>query len=340
MKTGKLAFFLAMAPLALLLPSCGKDGASGPAGPSVTLQSTPTPSIPAHTYMGAWSGSGTAPGQFNDPKGLWVDGLGDIFVADSYNNRIQEIPAAGNADVTWGGPVSGTAPGQFSRPIGVALDPSGNLWTADLLNSRLQELPAGSSTWITIGTSGAGPGQFLNPSYLSFDKAGDLYVADTGHSRIEELPAGLAATVASNWATFGSGLFTYPHGIALDPSGDLFVADQNTNRITELPAGKDPTVGSNWLSLGSAGSGPGQFSLPIGIGFDPSGDLYVADLGNNRLQELPAGKDGTVSANWVTFGSAGSAPGQLDGPNDVKTDSQGNVYVADSLNNRIEKFSP
>ena len=347
---GLLLFPLAV--LACLHLACdGKNGPMGPAGQSVTILVTPTPSVPAHTFLGAWSGSGTAPGQYSFPSGIFVDGAGNIYVGDTGNNRVQEIFSAGNGYVLWSGPATGTLPGQFNEAWGVALDASGDLWVADWANNRVEELPVGTGAWTTIGgtATGTGPGQFYNPPYLAFDGAGNLYVSDWQNNRIQELPAGMAATVSANWVTIGDtsgtsgpGQFSNPSGLAADGAGDLYVADTGNNRIQELPAGKAATVAANWVTLGdtSGTSGPGQFNNPYGLGTDPAGDLYVADTYNDRIQELPAGKSGAVTANWVTFGSTGSGPGQFNRPYDVKTDSAGNVYVADTTNNRIEKFSP
>jgi len=343
-------FALWLVILLTLLASCGKnEPPTLPLGQSVTILITPTPTVPAHAFLGSWGSGGTAPGEFDYPDGLWVDPVGNIYVSDTGNARIQEILVAASVFVTWGG--SGMAVGQFHTPWGTALDPADNLWVADGDNNRLQELPAGSGTWITIGgtASGTGPGQFNDPRYLAFDRAGDLFLTDGTNNRLQELPAGLAATVAANWVTIGGtasgsgpGQFNVPVGIAFDIAGDLYVMDAGNSRIQELPAGEAATVAANWAAFGSYGTGPGQFNAAFGLGTDPSGNLYVADRYNNRIQELPAGKAGTVAANWITIGgtASGSGPGQFSLPTDVKTDSQGNVYVADSQNNRIVKLAP
>ena len=117
----------------------------------------------------------------------------------------------------------------------------------------------------------------------------------------------------------------------------------NSITVTKLPTGLDGTVPSNWVTFGSLGStNPGQFYYPIDVAVDNAGDLYVADNGNNRIQELPAGRAATVSANWVTLGgpASGSAPGQFYNPFGVTLDNAGNLYVADTNNYRVQKFGP
>ena len=343
-----LAAVLSACVFSCLITACdGKNGATGPAGQSVTIMVTPTPSLASHSFLGSWGSNGSAPGQFSDLRDIAVDGAGNIYVGDSGNNRVQEIPLVGNTFVTWGGTGTGTAAGQFNYPMGVALDALGDLWVADLNNNRLQEYSPGSSTWQTIGGTASGtlPGQFFNPNFLAFDRAGNLYVSDFLNNRIQELPAGLAATVASNWATFGAaganpGEFNGPSELALDNSGDLFVADQGNNRVQELPAGKDPNTPANWITIGASGINPGQFAYPTGVAVDGSGNLFVSDGNNNRIQELPAGLAATVSGNWVVFGSYGTNPGQFENPAGIALDASGNLYVADDTNDRIQKFSP
>lgn len=339
-----MATVLILALMGWLSISCdGKQGPAGPAGQSVTIYVTATPSV-SHPFLGQWGGSGT----FNVPNCIAVDGLGNLYVTDYGFNRVQKFTSGGNPITVWGGLAAGTAAGQFYGPYGVGVDKDGNLYVADSYNNRIQELPTAGSAWITTGgtASGTGAGQFNFPDGVAVDDTGNLYVADGGNGRIQELPAGQPATLSASWVTFG---FFYadllnpnPYGIAIDKKGNLFAADYHSSCVQYLPSGKAATVSANWVTFGSYGSNPGQFSFPYSVAVDDAGNLYVADFGNNRIQELLAGRDGAVSANWVTLGgtATGTAPGQFSGPMGVAVDDTGNLYVADTGNKRIQKFGP
>lgn len=257
--------------------------------------------------------------------------------------------ATSNYSAQWGS--SGTGPGQFNAPQGIAFDGSGNLWVADMGNNRLQKLPAGlagsnPANWVTIGgtASSAVAGQFNLPQGLAVDPSGNLWVADTFNNRIQYLPAGLSASVSGNWVIAGAagtaaGQFSHPTGVATDGSGNLYVADFANNRIQRLPFGQNPQNANNWAAAPfnstTAGSGSGQFNQPKGLAFDGAGDLYVADYGNNRVMELPAGSGFNNQANaWITVGGFLS----FNGPQEVALSSGGNLYAADTGNNRVQEL--
>jgi tripartite motif-containing protein 71 len=323
------------------------------------MTNTPTPTasptpffIPI--YLAQWGGTGSSNGQFSDPSGVAVDGSNYVYVADWGNNRIQKFTSSGGFVAVWGGTSNGTNPGQFYQPYDVTVDSLGNVYVADTTNNRIQKLPAGldgtvGANWLTFGgtSTGTNPGQFNNPIGVGTDASNNLFVTDDYNSRIQKLPAGMDGTVGSNWVTYGGptsgtnpGQFNDPIGLVFNGAGDLYVADSNNQRIQLLPSGSNPAVGTNWVTFGSSGTNPGQFNGPIGPGVDVSGNLAVADVFNNRVQILPAGKDGTVGANWVVLGSSGTGNGQFNNPHSIAFDSARNMYVADALNNRIQKFSP
>ena len=162
-----------------------------------------------------------------------VDEAGDVFVADTLNDRVVELPAGGT-QVTL--PFSG-----LSNPSGVAVDGAGDVFVADNSNDRVLELPAG-------GTPVALPFSGLNqPGGVAVDGAGDVFVADSFNGRVVELPAGGTPVTLPF-----SGLFR-PMGVAVDSAGNVFVADSFNDRVVELT----PSV-----PLGSAAFAPG--SVPAG----------------------------------------------------------------------------
>ncbi len=123
--------------------------------------STTTTTLPCGTFLTTWGSSGTGDGQFNYPEGVVVDGSGNVYVADSFNNRIQKFTSTGTFLTTWGS--SGTGDGQFNYAVGVATDGSGNVYVADYGNNRIQKFD-GNGTFLTgWGGGGSGSGQFSTP---------------------------------------------------------------------------------------------------------------------------------------------------------------------------------
>jgi NHL repeat len=200
---------------------------------------------------------------------------------------------------------------------------------------------------------------------ISFTKAYGWGVLD-GASQFETC----TTTCQTGLAGGGAGEFDYPWHLATNSSGDVYVADYSNNRIDEFsPAGAfieaygwGVTDGASQFETctttcqtGLVGGGAGEFNHIVGVATDSSGDVYVADSGNNRIDEFsPAGAfikaygwgvaDGGREFETCTTtceaGHFGSAAGELDGASDVATDSSGDVYVADSANERIDEFSP
>ncbi|MBP2002493.1 streptogramin lyase, partial [Paenibacillus shirakamiensis] len=291
-------------------------------------------------------GTGNGLGEFISPNGVAVDRSGNVYVADD-GHTVQKLSAANN---TWTqssviGPVNGNIPGEFAFPRGVSVDSSGNVYVADTFNHRIQKLTLSTNTWSEWkkvgGGAGSGLGEFSNPTGVSVDSSGNVYVADSSNHRIQKLT--LSTNTWSEWKKVGGGAgnglgeFNSPNGVAVDSSGNLYVTDTFNHRIQKLTLSTN--TWSEWKKVGGgAGSGLGEFSNPYGLGVDSSGNVYVADSGNLRIQKL------TLSTNtWSEWkkvgGGAGSGLGEFSNPTGVSVDSSGNVYVADSSNHRIQKLT-
>jgi DNA-binding beta-propeller fold protein YncE len=279
-----------------------------------------------------WGSSGTANGQFNDHWGIAVDSSGNVYVADSGNDRIQKFTSTGTFITKWGS--YGADSGLFSSPRSVAVDSLGNVYVTDSSNHRIQKFTS-TGTFVTKwGFSGGGSGylQFKYPLGIAVDTLDNVYVADTSNHRIQKFSSNGASI--TDWGSSGSGdgQFSYPGGVAVDSSGNVYVADTHNHRIQKFNS--NGTFLSKW---GSEGSGDGQFRYPGGIAIDSSGNLYVADT-YNRIQKFNS--NGTFLTKW---GSSGSGDGQFLYPQSMvgmAIDSSGNIYVADTYNDRIQKFKP
>jgi sugar lactone lactonase YvrE len=311
-------------------------------------------------------GSGTS-ALFNLPQGIAVDSSGNVYVSDTNNSTIRKVTPsgvvttiAGAAGQTGGSDGTGSS-ARFNYPFGIATDASGNIYVADFGNSTIRKVTPGGTVSTLAGSAGnagandgGGSGaRFNHPSAVSLDSAGNIYVADTSNQTIREVsPSGNVTTLAGMSGVGGtsdgggaSARFFYPGGIAATGSGTLFVADTG-NHIVRQVNGTSVTTFAG--AVGGQGSSDGTgasaaFEYPYGLAADGSGNIYIADHGNNTIRKMTS--SGSVSTFAGTAGPAGSADGTggaagFSGPAGVAVDGSGNVYVADAGNNTIRKISP
>ncbi len=190
------------------------------------------------------------------------------------------------------------------------------------------------SAW-SVGSNGTTTSQVKFPLGIAVDGSGNVFIADTNNHRVKKLANANGAYIAHLGGTSsgtGSSQFKNPAGIAVDASGNVYVADTGNHRVQKLTNALvySSTIGTTPLT---SGTGNGQFSSPAGIAVDSSGNIYVSDTGNNRIQIFNS------SGTYVSqFGSSGTGNGQFSGPRGIAVDSSGNIYVADTGNHRIQKF--
>ena len=182
-----------------------------------------------------------------------------------------------------------------------------------------------------------------NPSGIDVDGAGNVYVAVTGNNQVwkfnptdvsfqADTNFGIGGCIGLTNGTSGSnnGEFNAPFDVAVTPDGSqIAVSDSGNNRIQQFSA----TSGTFISSFGSQGSAIGQFNTPKGLTFDSSGTLFIVDSGNNRIVMAEG------SSVMAVTGTAGTALGQFTGPVNISVGKRG-VYMADTGNNRIQKFDP
>ena len=283
-------------------------------------------------FLTEWGSSGTGDGQFGGTSGLAVDGNGNVFVADSVNNRVQKFTNTGTFLTKWGS--TGSADGQFNHPQRIAVDASGNVFVTDTAccggNTRIQKFDNNGSFLIKWGSAGTGDGQFDGPIGLATDGSGNVFVADTNNNRIQKFDN--TGTFLTKWGSLGGGdgQFQVPIAVTVDSSGDVYVVD--ASRIQRFT-----NTGTFLLKWGSTGPGDGQFAYrPDDVAADPSsGNIFVADTFNLRIQEFT--DTGTFVRKW---GCEGSGDGQFSAPVGVAVDANGNVFVFDhGVVPRVQKFT-
>lgn len=252
------------------------------------------------TTVAGGNGSGNAANQLRYPAGIFVDAIGNIFIADAGNNRIQKFPAGStsttNGITVAGGNGQGSGASQFYYPTGVFVDAQGNIYVADQYNQRIQKFAAGNTSGITIaGGNGYGtaPNQFQYPNSIYVDLLGSLYVSDAGSSnRIQKFPAGSTSATNGTTVAGGNGYGTAanqlsgPTGISVDASGNVYVADPSAHRIQKFPAGSSSATNGVTVAGGyGEGSTDNQLALPQSVYVDAAGSIYVSDYRNKRIQK-------------------------------------------------------
>jgi hypothetical protein len=305
-----------------------------------------------------------------------ADGAGNLFIADQFNHRIRQIAPDGTISTVVGSGAPGYAgdggpatSAQINTPIGICVDAAGNLYIADVGNQRIRKVDASGIITTLAGNGSKGYGgdggpainaSFYNPVRVVVDpSSGNVLVADQSDHRIRVItPDGNISTLAGNGVgTPATGAFSgdggpatsaslnNPTAVTVDSAGVVYFADQFNHRIRKVtPDGTITTIAGNGAP-GFAGEGSpaiaASLNYPGGITVDAAGNLYFNDDLNYRTRRIAT--DGTIttvagSGAQGFSGDGGSATAaSLNGNFGITLDTQGNLYIADSTNNRIRE---
>ena len=306
-------------------------------------------SVVPPAFSSSFGAKGKENGQFEFPTLAALTSTGDIWVADSTENRVQEFNEKGEYQTQFGS--AGTGDGQFKFPFGIAVEPStGDIVVADREQARIQEF-ASTGTFIRAfgygvgngeskfeictsecraGVGGTSEGQLYRPDGITLDSSGNIWTVDEDDNRVEEYNE--KGEYLKQFGVKGSepGQIAQPVDIAYD-NGNLYITEAKNQRVQEFS-----TSGSYITSFGSEGTGNGQFNIPYAITAGPkTGNLYVTDRENNRVEEFTS-----TGRFATTFGIKGKGNGQIEAPTGIAATENETVYVTDHYNERVQKWAP
>jgi murein DD-endopeptidase MepM/ murein hydrolase activator NlpD len=262
-------------------------------------------------------GAGAA-ASFNTPSGLTLGRAGDLFIADTANNRIRKLAPDGIVTTIAGDGAASFRDGradeaQFNAPIGVTVDERANVYVADTYNDRIRLITtdgvvktlAGGDSLGYVDGDGANA-RFDTPCGVAVTTNGDLFVADTGNNRIRKVTPGGQVSTINLHAPDNSPVEIYsPVGIAATHDNFLYVTEQSRGRVWQIAP--DATarviagVGSGFAD--GDGQSEARFNQPAGIAVDRAGTLYIADGANYLVRKIVAAGE-TNSANETTNGDS------------------------------------
>lgn len=229
---------------------------------------------------------------------------------------------------------------KFSFPTGVCRDAAGNLYVADEGNNRIRKItPDGMvSTLAGSGLFGSinGPGtsaRFRSPYSLCVDSSGNVFVAERLNNKIRKItPNGTVSTFASG--------FQNPYGVCIDKNGIFYVADTYNHKIKKItPQGLVTTIAGSTNTHQDGQGISAAFSYPTGICVDVSGNVFVADYGNQKIRKItPTGYVSTVAGTTIGYQDGDGVTAQFNYPAGITVDSLGNLYVAEEYNHTIRKI--
>ena len=267
---------------------------------------------------------------FQTPYGVAVDAHGNVFVADSNGNKVEEIEAVNGVI-----PVSPTVrvlATSFIQPYDVAVDAAGNVFVADLNEGAVKEIVAVNGVIPASPTVNTLASGFVGPSGVAVDAHGNVFVVDNRAHKVEEIVAvGGSIPVSATIWTLGSG-FNAPIRVAVDTSGNVFVTDIGDNVVKEMLAVNGTVPRSP--TINTLGSG---FNSPYGIAVDASGNVFIGDNGSGDVKEMLA-VHGSIPSSPKIKTFVDTTGFTYPTPAGVALDAHGNIFVAHNNINQVTEI--
>ncbi len=322
-------------------------------------------------------GSPAVSASFKAPQGVAVDESGNLYIADTFNNRVRKVDGttgivttyAGNGSFAFAGDTGPAEEASLRQPEDVAVDRRGDVYIADTSNHRIRKVLGGPGIIITVvgdgesrysGDSGAAfRASLFQPRSITFDSKDNLFIADTNNHRIRSasiiFDQNIVWEAGDGFARFGGDTrspfeasLSSPSGVVVNAAGDIFISDTGNGRVRKIARENRliDTIAGNGESTYSGDTGNAQDATifhPHDVVVDTAGNIYFSDTENHRVRRVNAGTGviETVVGNGIPGFSGDGGKGihaQLQWPEGLALDSNGHLYIADRLNHRVRRL--